>query len=162
MGAKPGQREYSEERFSIPSRFLKYVSRFLFSSDEIQDLEQNNYPVTYTEILDLSVAQSFSNPKVINVPGRAVVIYGVTSATVYDPVANTGAETVDTTVMVFCRFTRESQDTRSNAAVLKHNRGVRGDFTKLYLSWPAQANLSARLKIIKFDETPWYNGEFAT
>lgn len=156
---------YDITREEMPSANLKWVSRYRIEGQELQNLKQQNIAPVISIILDLSVAQVFSNPFQWSQPGRAVAIYGIDSTssttTAYDPVANTGIEKVASDVFVFCRFNELSNDDKQGLA-LKHNRGYRGDFSGLFLSWPAQATRKARLVIYNFDEMPWQNGEAAT
>lgn len=148
--------QYGERKFWTPSGFLKYFSRYTVSSEELQDLQQNKYQPIYTETLDLTIANPQSTAKIINQPGRAVVIYGVRSDTVYDPVANTGTE-ITTGANIWCRFNEQNQP--GDGMMLKHGRGYIGSFQKLCLTWPAQSLTNARVIIFKWDGTPWLTGE---
>lgn len=154
---------YERRLAETPSRFLKYIDRYNFESEMLQSLVQQNPDVIYSETFSLATAQTYGNPKFVNVAGRAVVIYGINtqSSAAYDPVANTGVETIAAGAFVFCRFNQPDPNPLKGMP-LKHNRGYRGDFNGLYLSWPAQANTSARLLVLKFDEQPWQSGEAAT
>ena len=103
--------------------------------------------------------------------GRAFVLYG------FDNSNNASAliRTVNTTALVWVSFEQPLQ-LRDPAAELgttslvnqvdafpaKHSRGFRGPFTELYLSWPAQTNVSADFVIHRYKYEPWVNGESAT
>lgn len=152
MDRLPARGYYDPKLFDPASDFLKFRSRYNFECQEIQDLIGRNGDVIYTEVLDLTVAVPITAPVIRDVIGRSVVIYGLTSATRYDPVANTGIETISNNPFVFARI----NDPRlENGFALKHNRGFRGDFTKLFLTWPAQSGVNARLVVHKFDANPW-------
>lgn len=151
---------YNSRAQSIPSQFLKWVNRYKYSSEELQEMNQVADSVLYTELLDLSVARPRSNPYVISRPGRAVVIYGVTTSTAYNPLTNAGVETVVNTVVAGCFF-NDNLDPNS-MWVLKHGRGFRGDFRKLQLTWPAQSSNSARLVVFNFDDVPFFSGDVPT
>ena len=153
---------YRGLKYETPSRFQKYDGPYAIHSDELQDLKQLRQPPIYHEVLDLRTAQAVTSPKIINVPGRAVVIYGVTFATLFEPSlgqAGGGVETVVSTVVVDCRI---EEDLPEASYMLKHNRGYRGLFTRLFLSWPAQSNNVAHLYVLKYDGQPWQSGEAAT
>lgn len=153
---------YRQQRYDIPSRFQKYDGPYSIHSEELHDLKQLRQPPLYHEVLDLRSAQTLGNPKILNVPGRAVVIYGVTFASLFEPnLGSTGGgiETIVTTAVADCRI---EEDLAESSFILKHNRGFRGIFTRLFLSWPAQANNCAHLYILKYDGVPWQTGEAAT
>lgn len=156
---------YNNTREETPLATLKWNSRYTFEGGELQNLKQQNIAPLISIILDLTVAQVYTAPFNWSQPGRAVAIYGIdtTSASTskYDPVTNAGTEKVASDVFVFCRFNEPSNDDKQGTA-LKHNRGFRGDFSGLFLSWPAQTNRAARLVVYNFDEMPWQNGEAAT
>lgn len=141
---------YRALRHIMPDKFQKWISGYDFSGEEIQNLVQQNPEVIYTQILDLSVAQA--TPLEINVPGHAVVIYGINAANVYDPTTNLGLEQVEPSAMVACYI---NQFSPSRLLPLKHNRGYQGTFGKVYLTWPAQTLTSARLVIFRYDGQPW-------
>lgn len=151
---------YSDKRATIPDIFRKWINRYVFSSEELQELEQFNDSVLYTTTIDLSVARTFANPFVINEKGRMVIGYGVTTSTLYTggtPGKNTGLETVVNTVMASCYFNERLDD--SGAFILKHGRGFRGDFRKLTLTNPSQSNNSMRIVVFKFNEYPIVCGD---
>lgn len=135
---------------------LKKITEYDIDGNEIQTLISQNPDVIYTEVLDLTSAQSVGNPKIVQVTGRAAVIYGYASGSQYNGTANTGVEVVEPAAFVNARinFNREQ-----NTMHFKHNRGFRGTFNTLYLSWPAQANVKALLVIFKADAQPWITGE---
>lgn len=161
MSERPGENAYHGSRSETPNRFAKWWNRYRFAPEELQTLNQYNDSLYYSELLDLSVAQAITAPKEIVIAGRAIVIYGTSSA--YDPMANTGLEVVASDIVVGCFFNDEPLPSASRQVFpLKHNRGFRGDFRKVRLTWPAQSGKFARLYILKFDEQPWQSGESAT
>lgn len=146
-------------RGTITDTFQKFINRYVFSSEELTEMSQFNDDLIYTQVLTLSTAQPISNPLIVPVPGRCVIIYGVTTATLYDPETSpNNVETVVNTVTAGCFF-NDRPATKNNMFVLKHGRGYRGDFRSLKLCWPAQANNSARLVIFKFDDYPLVCGD---
>lgn len=150
---------YQQREFTTPSRFLKWISRYHFQSEELQDLVQTQGQKIHSMLVDLSVARDRTNPLIINEPARAIVIYGVTTSSAYDPEANTGIETVANTAMMACWFDDDRRNAE-NLYVLKHGRGYRGDFRQVTLMWPAQSNVSARIHIYHFNDIPWVSGDF--
>lgn len=160
----PERDEYQGRQFDKPKADLKYRPRYQQDGPELQYLAQNCPDVLYTELLDLTVAQNTGAPKVIEVPGRSVVIYGVNSTTPtnvadFSLAQNGGNDPVSAAAFVLARI---NNNTPNCSYGLKHNRGFRGDFLRLFLSWPVQANTKARLYVFKFDAQPWVNGEAAT
>lgn len=147
---------YKPFRQDIPSAGMKYVDRYQMPSEDLQNLQQQNPDVLYVQTLDLSVARPLTDPLEINTPGRAITLLGYSLSGVYAPQTNVGTEPSEPGVFVSCRinFNREE-----NAYPLKHNRGFRGNFTKLFLTWPAQANMGAKIIIFRYDATPWVNNE---
>ncbi|MEO8839790.1 MAG: hypothetical protein ABI351_13900 [Herbaspirillum sp.] len=97
--------------------------------------------------LDLSVAgDSF----LINTPGMHFVLWGHDGSPV---------KLVNTTAIVNVWFEKQDGSTPFPA---KHARGFSGPFTKLYLSWPAQANVKADFVVFKGIHRPWIDGEQPT
>lgn len=140
------------QRFTTPDRYGKYISRYDISSAELQNLQQANPDVIEVRTFDLSTAQNPLNPVVLSVPGRGVAFYGLTTAQVYDPKAVTGIEDPAPQAFMHCRI----NNNRAESGIsLKHNRGFRGSFLQLHLSWPAQAGLTGRIYVFKYDDVPW-------
>lgn len=156
MNKKP---EYARHQADVASEGFKYRSRYEMEGAELHNLNAQKPAKYYTQVLDLSVAAPPTNPRLIQVAGRSVAIFGITTATLHDPDANTGIETVAPSAFVWAYF---DDDINDNGIPLKHSRGFRGDFWRLRLTWPAQAGVSARLIVFKFDEQPWQSGEAAT
>lgn len=157
---------YGNRKWDIPSGDLKLRNRYGFTSEELQDMIQNKYSPVYSVILDLTIAAPISIPQLVNIPGRAVVIYGINvtgggANAPYDPVANTGIEPIASTAFVFARFNSQTSQS-DNGICLKHNRGLIGTFPFVYLTWPAQSNVKARLVVYNWDGQPWNAGEAAT
>jgi len=143
---------YRRQRHLTPSGDLKYISRYPIEGAELQDLIQRQPDVAYTQVLDLGTAQTPQSPLEVPVPGRVAVIHGFLTANAYNPATNTGQEPAEISAFVQCRM---NIDRAENAVFMRHNRGYRGTFNKLFLSWPAQAGVSARLTVLKYDSTPW-------
>lgn len=134
----------------------KFITEYDIEGEELQTLQGQNPDVIYTQVLDLTTAQPVTNPIEVAVSGRAAVIYGYASGSAYNQVANTGVEVTEPSAFCIARinFNREQ-----NSMHFKHNRGFRGSFNKLFLSWPAQANVKALLVVFKADAQPWISGE---
>lgn len=165
-----GQQGYQDRLFQIPSEQLKWRSRYHFLSEELQFLVQNQERAIWTDTFDLSTARPPSNPLIINEVGRGIIIFGLTTATIYDPSANTGIETVATSSMMAAKLNPAGDGTnislvnadKRDYVILKHNRGFMGEFKSVALTWPAQSNNAARVVIWKWDGTPYMSGEAAT
>lgn len=147
---------YRNQRQVTPSADRKYITEYDIEGAEIQTLNQQNPDVIYTQILDLTVAQPVTDPVKVPVSGRAAVIYGYASGSEFDPVANTGVEVSEPAAFVNARI---NFNRAQNQMHFKHNRGFRGSFNEMYLSWPAQAGIKALLVIFKADAQPWITGE---
>lgn len=147
---------YSKFRADIPSNTWKYISRYDLMSEAIQFLQQNNPDVVTVFDLDLRTAQTFQAPMEINVPGRAFTIYGYSYSSKYNTADNTGVEVSEPSAFVSVRINASDP---SRALSVKHNRGFRGDFQKLFLSWPAQDNVGAKLVIFKYDSCAYNTNE---
>lgn len=161
MSSGDGPMGYRDRKFSVPDIFRKWKSRYDFESEELQNLQQTNIKEIFTQVLDLTVAQTPQNPLQISVSGRAFKIRGIDSTQVYSFTTNTGIESVKTGAFVGC-FIGKTIGGPNDAMMLKHGDGYRGDFLNLYLFWPAQAGVNARLTIYSFDDLPWIAGDPST
>lgn len=137
---------YEAMRFFKPSEFLKWINRYHWQSEELQALSQSPPKAVYTQTIDLSSARLDSDPLIVRCPGRAFVAYGFTTATL---------NTTRTNATDIYLSARIGQNNPEFAFPVKHNRGFRGDFLELYLSWPAQSGKSCDLVIHQFDDDPW-------
>jgi len=173
MSGSNGDARYGDRRFRPADESgRKWKSRYDLDTSELQNLNSQGLSPIYTEVLDLSVARPAQNPYKLGsggvgvaqnagmLVGRAISVRGVTTATVYNPNANTGIEAVVTTAIVMAWFGKPG--TNSDFIVLKHGGGYRGDFGDVYLFWPAQSNNSMRVIIYRFDDDPWQPGDAAT
>lgn len=129
-------------RHITPSGFLKWIDRYNYEGQELQDLIQTAPVPIQVQTLDCTVAQTISLPMLY--PGRSFVIY------FYDSTSTT--KTVKPNGFVKVRI---NDDRAENEFPAKHNRGYRGDYYRLFLSWPAQANTKADLVMHMFDDDPW-------
>lgn len=155
---------YPTQRFEIPDTRKQVENPYDIDSSLLQDILSRDVAVIKTIRLNLTSAQTQGLE--INIPGRAVVAYG------YDTSNSTSIDerTVDSTAMIWCAFNKplsyNPMDNDSNVSIdafpLKHSRGFRGPFAKLFLYWPAQANTAVDLVIHTFKYEPWVNGESAT
>lgn len=149
---------YRRFRQVTPSGDKKWISEYDIEGAELQNLTQQNPEVLYSLRLDLSIARNVnSDPLEINVPGRGVTIFGYSSSSAFTASTNTGIEVSEPAVFVVARV---NVNLPSNSFHMKHNRGFRGTFNKLYLGWPAQANMEARLVIFKADLEPYNTNEY--
>lgn len=158
------ERYYPNSRFVMPDNKRQFENPFDIDSGLIQDLIQRGVAPITTIKLNLAVANTEGFE--INRPGSGIVCYG------YDTSNSTSIDerTVDSTAMIWCAFNRAlgynpmSVDSQVNieAFPLKHSRGVRGPFAKVFLYWPAQANTAVDLVIHTYKYEPWVNGESAT
>lgn len=153
MSRQDQRKEYWDSRFDIPERLREFKSRYDFTSQELQDLAQRKVKCFRKLVLDLSVAQNVTDPSLITGAGRAFVIFGYTAA------SEATTKTVAPSVLVNVGV---NENNAENQWTAKHNRGFRGDFERLFLSWPAQSGNKAELYIFTFDEQPWQCGEAAT
>lgn len=142
---------YHSQRFERPSGFLKWINRYHWASELAQSLVQTPPRSLHVQTIDLSTARDVGNPLIIEVPGRGFVFYGYTGS------SSTRAVNADTFVHV-----RINRDMITNFFPAKHQRGYRGDFSRLFLSWPAQSGISVDLVIFEFDARPWQGGQEAT
>lgn len=148
---------YRKFRQEMPAdNGLKKITEYDIEGSEIQTLIAQNPDVIYTQVLDLTTAQPVTNPVIVQGTGRAAVIYGYSSGSQFNPTANTGVEVTEPAAFVNARINANREQ---NQMHFKHNRGFRGTFNTLYLSWPAQANIKALLVIFKADAQPWISGE---
>lgn len=129
-------------RHITPSGFKKWIDRYNYDGQEIQDLIQTAPVPLQVQTLDCTAAQSVS--LLMNYPARAFVIYFYDSASPIKTIKPNGFVKV-----------RINDDRIENEFPAKHNRGFRGDYYRLFLSWPAQANTKADLVMHMFDDDPW-------
>ena len=156
VGYLPGQ------RYETPDALRKWKGPYQFDSMELQDLVTQHIQPTWTRTIDLGTAQSPQQPLVLEQPGRAFRVQGLTTSTLYDPVANTGIETVATTVFAGVFINQSQGGDPADAIFLKNGNGFRGDFIRLALFWPAQSGNSLRITIYRYDGQPWMSGDFST
>ncbi len=150
---------YRNERFQEANNFQKYISPYQMDSDELENLDQQHIQPLFTQTIVLTTARPPTNPLEIICPARGFVLKGMTGSTEYSFAANTGIETVNTTVLV--GFWVNKMMGPSAALLLKHGQGFRGDFLKVFAFWPAQDGLTARLTFFGFDEKP-FEGDRST
>lgn len=160
-GYRPGQLN------NTPSDFKKWGGPYDFSPEELDVLQRRNLSASWSQVFLASTAQTPQQPLIINQPGRAFRIVGLTTATKYDPVANTGIETVATTVFVgafiYSKYgNNQGFNDIDEAIFVKHGGGYRGDFLSLGLFWPAQASNSFRITVYHYDGVPWQSGDAST
>lgn len=154
MSQNDDEMQYNEgSRFNIPDRLRQYQSRYDMPSELIQDIQQRAVRPFTKYVLDLATAQAVTDPWVLSVPGRGFVIFGYTAAT------ELTTKTLAASALVNVGVENPSTQTTWTA---KHNRGFRGDFTKLFLSWPAQTGNKCEFYVFHYDEQTYSTGEAAT
>lgn len=144
--------EYLKQRFQVPSSGLKWSDYYDIPSEQLQRLVQSPPRVLYRQALDLSTAQAPGTPLEINVPGRAVAIYPYTLASKYNLNSNTGTQNFEPSAFVWCRI---NQNLDTLAFPLKAGRGFRGEFSKLFLSWPAQEDIGCDIVVYSHEQKHW-------
>lgn len=149
-----------KQRFNIPDDYRRWKSPYQMDSEEYNILQKEGISPTFTKTVLLSTAQTPQNPLELQQQGRAFKFMGLTTATLFDFSANTGIETNVTTAIIGVWINKVGAP--SDAFFVKHGSGFRGDFLKLYLFWPAQANNSGRITIFNYDGQPWQSGDSST
>lgn len=129
-------------RHITPSGFKKWIDRYNYEGQELQDLIQTAPSPIQVQTLDCTVAQTIALE--FKYPARAFVIY------FYDSTSTTKTIKPNGYVQVAINENRAE-----NTFPAKHNRGYRGDYYRLFLTWPAQANTKADLVMHMFDDDPW-------
>ena len=155
---------YPRRRFETPITEKQYESPYDISSDELQDLVERRTSPFFKQTINLSTAQT--TPLEIPVAGQCVVIYG------HD---GSSTRTVNTTAFVWIQFNQydpnilDGGSSTPNAQAgypMKHARGFRGPFHKVFLTWPSQTSggnpVYIDLIILANKEIPWIDGETPT
>lgn len=132
-----------EKRFQTPPQGNQYPSEYDFGSDLLIDLNQRDIaPLT---VITLNLATSGS--KHIKFPGRAFVPYFWQTGTANKTRATAGFVTT---------YVNGQDATNPNIGLTcKHNRGYRGTYSQLYITWTAQPGISVDLVFLKSKTTPW-------
>lgn len=163
---------YPNSRFTEAQTNRQVENPFDISSEILTDLRQRNIQPFFSKTINLatSSAAQYNGPLVLAVPGRAIVGYG------FDNTNTTTAviRTVNSAALVWVSFDNQldfnpaleaNSTTVPNlpgAFPMKHSRGFRGIFERVFLYWPAQSNAGIDIIIHKYKYEPWVNGESAT
>ncbi len=132
------------ERFVRPVEGTEYPSEYDLKSALIIDpIERTTAPINKVT-LDLTTARLPSDPYVIIQPGRAFVPYFFETGTVSKLRALTGSMNV-----------RVNDDRPDKNIFCVNNRGYRGGFIRLYLSWIAQPGISVDFITLRSWREPW-------
>ncbi len=138
------------KRFTTPRQGEQFSSEYDFPSDLLQDLQGRDIePVSVTNI-NLATAGSL----LLTIRGRGFVpyFYLTTTATTNKAREPAGLVTV---------YVNQADSSNSTLAVpAKHNRGFRGSFFQVFITWAAQANTSVDFVIHKSKFTPWMTDDF--
>lgn len=148
---------YPKQRFEIPKLDEEFESPYDIQSALLDDLIRRKIEPFYVRTIDLSVAGRLE----LNAVGRAIVAYGWETVDGWRRTVNTTAS-----LQMFLEV-----DPGGDAATgiprvegfpLKHARGYRGPFTKVFLYWVAQAGVSVDVIVHRYKGQPWVDGESAT
>lgn len=150
---------YPGERFQQPRTDKPFESPYDVDSSLLQDLIGRRQEAIFVQTLDLSVARTVP----LELPlGCAIVLYGHDGSSI---------RTVNTTAFAWAQFNQYDPNQQALVAPntmvsggfpLKHSRGFRGPFAKVFLTWPAQTGVFADVVIHRYQGQPWINGESAT
>lgn len=130
-------------RFVTPRQGEQFPSEYDFPSDLLTDLQGRDVAPLVIYTLDLSSAGS----KDIHVPGRGFVPYFYQTAS--------AIKTRQTAGLITTYVNQRDASNPAFAHPSKYNRGFRGSFSRLYLTWAAQAGTSVDFLIHRSDLTPW-------
>lgn len=131
-------------RFVTPKQGEQFASEYDFPTDELTDLQGRDIAPVFVISQNLAVAGTLALP---NLPGRGFVPYFFVTGTVQKQRQPGGLLTV---------YVNQLDSSQSALGVnAKHNRGFRGSFAQLFLSWPAQPGVSVDLVIHRSKFLPW-------
>lgn len=134
----------SDKRFQQTFQGEAITSEYDFDSDDVNDAYMRNVACIVTRTFDLSVAQL--SPLELIIPGRALQVFDyVTTDVTKAPVA---------TALVTGAFNDPGTDKFS----LRYRRGFNGTYSRVYLTWLAQANTSMEMWFLKSTRNPWFYG----
>ena len=166
---------YPDGRFRITDTKREVENPFDMSSELLTDMQRRNIEPFFSKTLNLATASKTQFPSnngalEIQVPGKAMVIYGFDNTNASTAVIRT----VNSAALIWVSFNNPlpfnpADDANATSVVnlpgafpMKHSRGVRFPFIRAYLYWPAQANVGADIIIHRYKYEPWVNGESAT
>ena len=135
-------REAGEERFEQAIQGEQVESEYDFPSDILADEIARNVIPIQVITLDLTNAGSLLIPT----PGRGFTMFDYNG---------TDANRVPLQQALVNVYINKSDASDNNAWPLKYNRGFRGTFSKLFLQWSAQGNVSVNILIFKSRFDPW-------
>lgn len=131
------------KRFQSPPQGNQYPSEYDFGSDLLIDLNQRDIAPLQVVTLNLAVAGS----QAFNMPGRAFVPYFWVTGSATKTRVPAGFVTA---------YINQSDANNTNVALTcKHNRGYRGSYSQIFITWTAQAGVSVDLVFLKSKSTPW-------
>lgn len=138
-----------ERRFETPRQGEQFQSEYDFDSSLLVDLNQRDIAPLFVVTLNLANAGS----QLFNIPGRAFVPY----------FWNTGTTNKTRNTAGFVTAYVNAQDgSNSNVALTcKHNRGYRGSYSSMFISWTAQPGVSVDLVFHRSKCTPWMTDALA-
>lgn len=131
------------DRFQTPVQGKQYPSEYDIPSDLLADLLARDVATVVVQTLNLATAGTF----VLTTPGRGFVPYFWRTSSSNKARVATGI------ISVF--IGTEAPTGFEDSFPAKHNRGFRGTFSKLYLSWNAQSDTSVDFVIHRSKRTPW-------
>lgn len=141
------------KRFQKPDEGAAYPSRYDFPTDQTLDLDQRREPAYRVITLDLSV-----QPKDPRTGQQAAFYEWVISGRGFAFYFYDSTDPLRTPIGGLINVATQSQSNDQFPA--KNGRGVRCDFTRLYLSWKNQLSLAVNpvfcdLVVFLFDATPF-------
>lgn len=136
------------KRFIKPDEGKEYPSEYDIPSDVIYDPIQRGTQPLVVVTIDMSVAGT----RLLPIPGRAFVPYfWATNSTNKQRVLSG---------LVNVAINASDDGAAETLWPGKYNRGFRGSFTQLYLSWNAQSNTTLDFVILRSCYTPWMTDDF--
>lgn len=133
----------NNRRFEAARQGAQYPSEYDFDTSLLNDL--NSRDIAPLKVVTLSLATAGS--QFFAEPGRAFVPYFFTTG------SSTKARV--TGGFVTCYVNQTDANNTNFALTAKHNRGYRGSYSQMYITWTAQAGVSVDLVFLKSRATPW-------
>lgn len=128
------EKRNQSQRYIKPDEGAEYPSRFDFSSDELLDLDQRRDSAYSVKTLDLS-AQPIDPKTGLTAPFYEWVKSGRTYAAYFYAASDPLKTPIGGLINV------ATQQYNNDKFPVKNGRGVRCDFTRLYLSWDNQTTV---------------------
>lgn len=137
------------KRFRAVDQGSQFRSEYDFPTDLLIDLNQRDIGPLFVQTLNLATAGTL---QLLNTAGRALVPYFWNTGTANKTRAPAG--------FITTYINQQDSQNPQFALTMKHNRGYRGSFAQLYISWTAQPGVSVDLVILRSKMTPWMTDSF--